>query len=250
MMPDSNKIISEFQRIKALGFVKNKRINNKDGGIGNTFEDHLGVSENNKKDPDFEGFEVKTQREFNSSYITLFSKSPTNPDGANAILKDKFGEVRDPQFPELKKLYASIFGNKQSLIYKKYYMQLKVDRDNSLLKLITSNSKKKIIYEDVSWSFEALEKASSKLKSMIVVAAEQKKIHNINFYHYKSATVYHNFVFSNFLSALEGGDIMFDIRIGVYNSGKNYGNPHDHGSGFRIKKENIAQLFETTIHIE
>ncbi|MBW7888058.1 MAG: MvaI/BcnI restriction endonuclease family protein [Bacteroidetes bacterium] len=222
MMPDSNKIISEFQRIKALGFVKNKRINNKDGGIGNTFEDHLGVSENNKKDPDFEGFEVKTQREFNSSYITLFSKSPTNPDGANAILKDKFGEVRDPQFPELKKLYASIFGNKQSLIYKKYYMQLKVDRDNSLLKL----------------------------KSMIVVAAEQKKIHNINFYHYKSATVYHNFVFSNFLSALEGGDIMFDIRIGVYNSGKNYGNPHDHGSGFRIKKENIAQLFETTIHIE
>ena len=72
-----DKIKSEFERIKRLGFIKSTRQNNKDGGIGNTFEDYLGVDENNLSDPDFEGFEVKTKRFMNkagSSYnILIFS---------------------------------------------------------------------------------------------------------------------------------------------------------------------------------
>ena len=57
MMVDKQLIISEFQRIKNLGFVKSNRPNNRDGGIGNTFEDYLGVQENNLREADFEGFE-------------------------------------------------------------------------------------------------------------------------------------------------------------------------------------------------
>ena len=86
-MESLNKVKFEFERIKNLGFVKSNRINNKDGGIGNTFEDYLGVSENNLRDPDFEGFEVKTQRQITSSYITLFSKSPSFPKGTSLIKK-------------------------------------------------------------------------------------------------------------------------------------------------------------------
>ena len=72
-MDKLEKIKFEFDRIKDLGFIKSTRQNNKDGGIGNTFEDYLGVEENNLRDPDFEGFEIKTKRFMNSSYITLFS---------------------------------------------------------------------------------------------------------------------------------------------------------------------------------
>lgn len=36
---------------------------------------------------------------------------------------------------------------------------------------------------------------------------------------------------------------MYDIRIGSYKSGKNYGKAHDHGSGFRIMESNIHLLF-------
>ena len=102
-----DKIVNEFKRIKKKGFIPNNRPNNKDGGIGNTFEDHLGVKENNLKDADFIGFEVKSKRIFNESYLSLFSKSPSAPKGANRILKDKFGEERDLEFVGLKKLYAS-----------------------------------------------------------------------------------------------------------------------------------------------
>jgi hypothetical protein len=40
---------------------------------------------------------------------------------------------------------------------------------------------------------------------------------------------------------------MFDIRIGVHNSGKNIGRTHDHGSGFRVKKENVSELFDEVV---
>ena len=49
-MRNTDKIKAEFYRIKKMGFVQNTRPNNRDGGIGNTFEDLLGVKENNKKD--------------------------------------------------------------------------------------------------------------------------------------------------------------------------------------------------------
>ena len=50
-MENLEKIKLEFERIKNLGFIKSTRQNNRDGGIGNTFEDYLGVEENNLKDP-------------------------------------------------------------------------------------------------------------------------------------------------------------------------------------------------------
>jgi hypothetical protein len=40
------------------------------------------------------------------------------------------------------------------------------------------------------------------------------------------------------MEALDLGYVMFDFRIGAYKSGKMIGKPHDHGSGFRIKKKN------------
>lgn len=244
-MDNIDKIKSEFERIKNLGFVQTNRINNRDGGIGNTFEDYLGVTENNLKDPDFEGFEVKTQRQLTSSYITLFSKSPSFPKGANAILKDKFGEVRDDNFPDLKKLYASIFGNKWSEVYGKHLMKLEVDYNKEKLFLHTKSNNQ--IFNEVYWDFNALEKGLNKLNKLFVVSAEQKTINNKPYYHYNKGKVFLDIDFDKFLNILSNGSIQFDIRIGVHKSGKNYGKPHDHGSGFRIKKESLNSLFKTEI---
>jgi hypothetical protein len=246
-MENIEKIVSEFNKIKNLGFVKSNRINNKDGGIGNTFEDYLGVEENNLKDPDFEGFEIKTQRELTSSYITLFSKSPSFPKGANAILKDRFGEVRDFNFPDLKKLYASIFGNKWSNVYGKYPMKIHVDYNQQRVYLHVKDNN--TLYNEVYWDFEQLRKGLNKLNKLFVVSANQKTINSIYHYHYNKGTVYLNINFNQFLKILEEGHIQFDIRMGVYKSGKNYGKPHDHGSGFRIKKESLKGLFETIIDL-
>ena len=43
---------------------------------------------------------------------------------------------------------------------------------------------------------------------------------------------------------------MFDIRMGSYKTGRMKGKPHDHGSGFRVKRENLKDLFDTYIEID
>lgn len=58
-MMDENLIVEKFREIKELGFVKSKRPYST--GIGKTFEDYLGVTENNEIGPDFAGFEVVQQ---------------------------------------------------------------------------------------------------------------------------------------------------------------------------------------------
>jgi len=247
-MVNKDLVISEFQRIRNLGFVKSNRPNNRDGGIGNTLEDYLGVQENNLREADFEGFEIKSKRQFNSSYLTLFSKSPTGPSGANSILKEKYGECRDPQFPELKKLYASIFGHRESLVYNKHLMKLDVLHSTQTLNLKIKEENQKI-YDEVNWSFNELISSSSKMKNLLVVFAQEKVINGIRHYHYVNAEIYLNFNFLKFLKCIENGVIMFDIRIGVHKTGNNYGKPHDHGSGFRVKKENISDLYDDFISI-
>ena len=92
----------KFKEIKELGYIECKRENNRDGGIGNTLEDLLGINENNKNDPDIFGFEIKSLRDFNSSYITLFSKSPSFPKNANTFLRETYGII-ETKFMKIRK---------------------------------------------------------------------------------------------------------------------------------------------------
>jgi len=242
-----NKVQEEFDRIKSLGFVRSTRPNNRDGGIGNTFEDLLGVEENNLKDPDFEGFEVKTHRFLNSSYITLFSKSPSFPKKANSILKERYGEVRDSEFPDLKKLYASIFSHRWGLVYEKFKMKLDVNFSEKRIYLLVDDNKN--ISKDVYWNFKDLSDGLNKLENLFSVSAKSKIVDEETYFHYDSAKVFLNIDFDKFINELKSGNIQFDIRIGVHKSGPNYGKPHDHGSGFRVKKENLINLYNNSIDL-
>ena len=88
-MTNEELIIARFREVKALGWVKSNRKNNT--GIGKTFEDYVGVVENNIDEPDLYGYEIKSHRTESNSYVTLFTKVPTFPQGANSILKEKYG---------------------------------------------------------------------------------------------------------------------------------------------------------------
>ena len=243
-MKNIDKLKKEFFRIKKIGFVECTRTNNTDGGIGNTFEDLLGVAENNKKEADFKGFEVKSKRLFNNSYVSLFTKSPDNPKRANSYLRENFGEIRDENHSDKKKLYASVFGHRASTVYSKYKMKLKVDTKSKKLGLIINDLKDRNL-STVSWDLETLRKASSKMKDLFLVFADTKTVNKKNHYHFTAGEIYKDFDFDKFLKEIEKGGIMFDIRIGVYNSGKNYGKTHDHGSGFRAKAQNFKNLYDT-----
>jgi len=238
----------KYKEIKKLGYVECKRENNRDGGIGNTLEDLLGINENNKNDPDIFGFEIKSHREFNSSYITLFSKSPSFPKNANTYLRESFGDYRDEIYEKKKILYASVFGHRYSIVYEKYKMKLKVNRKSKKVELIVQSINNKLL-TCVFWTFDDLIKASRKMKDLMLVIADIKDEGGKRKYNYKYAQFYIGFDFEKFLECIQNGKIMFDIRIGVYHSGKNAGKTHDHGSGFRIKRENFKEIYCSYIEV-
>lgn len=242
-MKHLKRIKEDFKRIKKLGFVECKRPNNKDGGVGNTYEDLLGVKENNLKRADYLGFEIKSKKDYTKSYISMFSKSPSYPLRANTYLRETYGEIRDLTFPNNKKLYASLFGNRLSIVYNKYKMGLKVNKKKQIVELVIYDFNDNLIDNQVYWTFDDLRKATKKLTSLLLVVAETKVKNGVKSYHYNEAEIYSSFSFENFISNIENGSIQFDIRIGVYNSGKSIGKTHDHGSGFRIQKENFKNLY-------
>jgi hypothetical protein len=248
-MNNLEKIKDDFLNIKSKGYINCTRNNNEDGGIGNTFEDLLGVTENNLKLPDYLGYEIKSKRLYNQSYISLFSKSPSYPKKANSFLRETFGEERDPLHPYKKKLYASIFGHRESEVYGKYRMKLHVNYDEKKIQLIIKDLNNNILNDNIYWTFDAIEKATFKMKSLMLVLADTKTEDGQRKYHYNNAEIYSNFSLENFLKNIECGGIMFDIRIGVYSSGKNIGKTHDHGSGFRVKRENFNLLYESFVVI-
>ena len=242
-MKDKEHIISKFKAVKELGFVKSHRKNNT--GIGKTFEDYIGVVENNADEPDLFGFEIKSHRELAQSYITLFTKSPSFPKGANAYLRDKFGTPYDDN-PELKKLHTSMFADKSNNYAGKYAFQLVNDRKAECIYIVVySLETMKLLDMSCGYTYAALDKVlKKKMKSLFYVSAKTKTDKNgVESFHFHKADIYEEPSFDKFLKMIDNGLIMYDIRIGSYRSGKRYGKAHDHGSGFRILEKNLNKLY-------
>lgn len=249
-MKNLNEIKRKFKEIKKMGFVKSTRPNNKDGGIGNTLEDLLGISENNHKLADYKNFEIKSQRDLTSSLLSLFSKSPNHPQRANTFLRLNYGEVRDINFPNSQKFYATLSTNRDSLIYEKYKIKVYLDKIEKKVGLKIYNLNDELLNDTINWDFVPLEKASKKLTKVIYVNAKIKNINNETHFHFNNAIIFENFSFDKFINLIKKGKIFIDFRIGVYNSGKKIGKTHDHGTGFRINPKDLSKLYEKKITLK
>ena len=242
-MTNKERIISKFKAVKDLGYVKSRRRNNT--GIGKTFEDYVGVVENNADEPDLFGYEIKSHRELAQSYITLFTKSPSFPRGANAYLKEKFGTPYEENI-DLKKLHTSIFANKKNSYSNKFAFRLINNRKDCCVYIVVySLRSKKLLDCSCGYSYSDLQKViKKKLKNLFYVKAETKKDKKGNeYFWFNNADIYEKPSFEKFLELLDRGVIMYDIRIGSYQSGSKYGKAHDHGSGFRILEKNLSKLY-------
>jgi hypothetical protein len=242
-------IIEQFRAVKALGFVKSNR--GSDTGIGKTFEDYVGVVENNLEEPDLAGYEIKSHREVSNSYITLFTKVPEFPPKANAYLLDRFGTPY-PHNPNLKELHTSMFATRLNTYKFAYSFKLINDRVARQIRIeVYDMNSQQLIDSSVGYSYAQIEdKLHGKLKDLFYVSAERKTEDDGELFYFNKAEIYSNPSLDKFLDLIDGGVIMFDIRIGSYKSGKNLGKAHDHGSGFRIKEEDMKLLFENQETVE
>lgn len=243
-MTNKDKIIDAFHKVKALGPVVSHRKNNT--GIGKTFEDYMGVVENNLNQPDLFGFEIKSHREESMSFVTLFTKSPSFPKrGANAGLKDKFGECYPNS--QMKKLHTSIFADRYNTFMGKYSFWLRHDKVQKRIYICVYTVDGKTLLDDtVYYTYDDIEAAlTHKLNSLFYVKAVCGHTANGDeTFLFNSAEIYTGPSLEKFLKMLDAGEIMYDIRMGAYQSGKKKGKPHDHGSGFRIRQSDICKLYQ------
>ena len=73
-MNNIKNLYSRFEDIKKMGWVKSLRKG--DTGIGKTFEELLGKTEENFEFPDFEGIEIKTKRYYFFCGLSCVAISP------------------------------------------------------------------------------------------------------------------------------------------------------------------------------
>jgi len=234
-----DEFIDGFIKIRDMGWIKTHRQHNT--GIGKTFEDLMGIEENNDQGSDFKDLiEIKTQRRQSASRVTLFTKSP-NPKGINSRIRDEYGQINDKGFKEIHTTMGAVDFN---TFHGKYGFKLDVDNStqkiNILVKDLNSEDVKNIAYYD----FDTLKsKLTEKHKSTAYIEAKHKTDDGIEYFKFEKLTLYFNVSFEKFLEMVNDGTIVYDIRIGTYGTGKNIGKVHDHGSGFRCMGNKLDDLF-------
>ncbi len=243
-----NKVIEgfkkDFLKIKESGFVESHRSHNT--GIGKTFEDLMNIVENNNFLADYMGvLELKSSRELSNSMVTLFTKAPTHPKGVNSTLRETYGEP-DQKAGGLKTVHSTFSALKFNTFFGKFGFKLQVDEDKKRIYIHVKNLKTdKIENIEIYYDFDVVKEIIEKKCDYIAyIKAEPKHENEKEFFKFKNAILLSGLTFDRFIKFVKEGLILYDIRIGVYRSGKMNGKTHDHGSGFRILKNNLNKVFD------
>lgn len=228
-----------MQRITKRGWIRTHRKG--PTGIGKTIEDLLGIEENNVAGPDGEQLELKSGRKSATtagSMLTLFTKSPDSR-GANAILLERLGYRTRPNSPS-NELHTTVNAVSHNTL-----------RGRPGLKAVVRNSRVEIVgpapreESYCYWSREVLQQTfERKLPRLLYVKADWRGRGASEEFWFNEAQLLQDFRFENFLDQLRQGKILIDIRIGQWPPGHpQAGQPHDHGTGFRVFPDNLSLCF-------
>jgi len=252
-------LIEEFKRIESLGWIENQRHGN-DGGVGNTLEDLLGISENNLPIPNAAEWELKAQRQNTGSLTTLFHIEPS-PRALNLVpqvLLLNYGwkhKQAGNAYPANEKSFRATLNGVSAT--DRGFM-VKIDRHNRKVLISFDSSKvgknhsewlktvsNKVGLRELNpqpyWGFDDLaHKAGTKLLNCFYVQAAVKRVGGKEYYHYNKVQMLQRFSFDGFLVQIENGNVLidFDARTG-----------HNHGTKFRMRQNCLPNLYErvTTI---
>jgi len=248
--PPQDKVIesfkTDFEKIKGKEFISLRR---GDTGIGKTFEEIMNIPENNSKMADYEGIlEIKSKREFSQSMLTLTTKSPSHPKKVNSIIREKYGRP-DANFGSVKVVHTTIKATDFNSFDEKYGFKLDVDDSMKKIYIVIKNIiNNQIEPKEIYYSFDDIKEIiETKLKYIAFIDAKSEKMNGKEKFTFKSAILLYGLTLDKFIEGIKKGYILYDIRLGAYGKGcKNEGKPHDHGSGFRIKRIDIPRIFTVT----
>jgi len=170
--------------------------------------------------------------------LTLFTKAPS-PRGTNSKLRKVYG-YPDKTFGPKLCLHTTITSTEFNS------QGFKIIGKKDRIELASNKHQMKISDMPVPyWKRETLEKAIRKKykDSLLYAKAEFKGSGKDEEFHYVEAYHLQGLNFEKFATNLNKGILKMDVRLGFYDSGKNYGKPHDHGTAFRINPSFLDLIF-------
>lgn len=223
------EIQNKLKTLKEKGFVPSRRKG--PTGIGHTLEQELNLSETNLAIPDIDGrVELKATRKNSNSMVTLFTFNRSVWQLHQKEIIKKYGYL-DEQ-------------NRQSLYSTVFYGQpnpqnLKIEIDKSQNKVHLYHNSGVLL---ATWSvFTIVGKFITKLERLLVVLADNQlnDVSGKEEFLFNEAYILENPSPDKFLNAFENSQIAIDLRMHL----KSTGTVRNHGTGFRIKENNILNLY-------
>jgi hypothetical protein len=256
------ELIAAIQDIFSHGWhksIKQTVDTRNDGAVGNTLEHLLGIEENNLPIPNAREWELKGQRSETTSLVTLkhSEPSPTALKIVSSILLPNYGwkhKLAGAKYPPSEMSFRATIS---AINYTSRGFAIVVDRTSKKIRVVfdpnkidSSNSEILDWLESVKmriglgpltpepfWGFDDLEPAIAlKMKNCFYVIAERKVENSHEWFKYKELYILSGFSFSKFLASIENGTVLVDFDARTH---------HNHGTKFRMRQGNWANLYET-----
>lgn len=248
------ELIEKLTEIRYMGWIENRRPNNA-GGVGNTLEDLLGISENNLAIANSGEWELKCHRNGSGSLTTLFHSepSPRNLKLVPSILLPKYGwrhEQAGVLYPDNEMSFRQTINGMNrtdrgfGIVVDRYDGKISISFD---YKMVSSRHRDWLgsvesrvgnldeLNPQPYWGIDDIYHiAGTKLLNCFYITAEVKKEGGKEYYRYDGIQMLRRFDQEKFLKGLEQGLVLidFDARTG-----------HNHGTKFRIREDRIPELY-------
>ncbi|NPV14055.1 hypothetical protein HPY86_03880 [candidate division WOR-3 bacterium] len=223
-------VVRRLQEIRDRGFVESLRKG--PTGIGYTFETLFGVIENNIPIPDIGGrVEIKTVRKDSQSLITLFTFNKGVWRVNQRDLIERFGYVDE----------RGRYALKNTIFFRRPIPQglsLNINETKNTVDLIVRESGTVIATWDV---YVIVGKFMAKMSRLLIVMADRKVEQGREYFHYNEAYILQNPTSRSIISAFKNSLIGIDLRMHL----KENGAVRNRGTAFRIKEQDLVNLYES-----
>jgi len=222
-----NELINKLQQIKSMEFVKSLR----EGptGVGYTFEQLLGVDENNIPIPDIGGrLEIKATRRDSNSLLTLFTFNRGVWVEKQKDVIERYGYVDEKGRKALKRTLT---------LNSEGTLRLNVNQETHSVFLFDKEQNKVI----ATWSlYLIVGKFSTKLDRILYVLADrQTDEKGDEYFWYNEAYILSEPRPENFIKAFKDSEIAIDLRMHL----KENGTVRNRGTAFRVYEKSLLKLF-------
>lgn len=241
------QMVADLKGLMSQGWIENQKPKNS-GGIGNTIDNLLGLSENNLPISDTAQWEMKTHRKGSSSLVTLFHMEPQPKGSVPDQLLPKYGwpdsKGRLNELSFRQTLRATVTTDRGFRIVENSStarLELSFNSSNigsqhdvwrkSVLTRVGLNQLDPQPY----WEIQTLAlKASTKMLNAFYVDVETQKISGKEHFKISGVTILQGFSFDKFLDGIRNGEVFVDFDARTH---------HNHGTKFRLGYDFLPELY-------